>query len=174
MSRWKKEEQGITKSAKTMRTWLETEKGEEYKERHRQYMKDWRAKNPEKKKASQKLSYRKARMEVLQHYSGKEIPECSCCQETQFEFLQIDHINNDGAEHRRAIGMAQGDANQVKKEKQRVSIGGNGFVYWLKKNNFPEGFQVLCANCHAGKTSLGTCPHKMIEEENYGNSTINV
>lgn len=165
MSRWKKDKSEVKPDTLKMRDWIETDKGKEYKESRKQYMKDWRAKNPEKKTAIQKRSYRKARFEVLQHYSGKEIPECSCCQETQFEFLQIDHINNDGAEHRREIGMTQSDTNQMKKEGRKSSIGGNGFVYWLKKNGHPEGFQVLCANCHAGKTSLGTCPHKIIVEE---------
>lgn len=159
MSRWKKEESEITNSAKTMRTWLETGKGQAYKDKHKAYMKEWRAKNKDKKTEIQKRSYRKARLEVLKHYSGKEIPECSCCKETIFEFLQIDHINNDGARHRREIGMTQSDANQMKKEGRKASIGGNGFVYWLKKNNYPEGFQVLCANCHAGKTLNGECPH---------------
>ncbi len=163
MSRWKKEENEITESAKTMRVWLKTEKGEAYKKRSAEYAREWRKNNKEKFKATQKKAYRKARLEVLQHYSGKEIPECTCCQETQFEFLQIDHIENNGAEHRREIGMTQSSPAQMEKEGRKATIGGNGFVYWLKKNNFPEGFQVLCANCHAGKTSLGQCPHKIKE-----------
>ena len=31
---------------------------------------------------------------------------------------------------------------------------------WLKNNNFPEGFQVLCFNCNCGKArNKGICPH---------------
>lgn len=58
-------------------------------------------------------------------------------------FLTIDHIDNRGAEHRRTIGT-----------------GGDALVRWLKKNNFPPGFQILCWNCQWGKRIVGTCPHQ--------------
>lgn len=163
MSRWKKPEEEITDGAKTMRDWIKTDKGEEYRKRSAEYAKEWRKKNKDKFKATQKKAYTKARLEVLSHYSGKENPDCACCQESDVRFLQIDHVNNDGAQHRREIGMPQSDSNQMKKEGRKSSIGGNGFVYWLKKNNFPEGFQVLCANCNYGKKNYGECPHKLGE-----------
>jgi hypothetical protein len=31
---------------------------------------------------------------------------------------------------------------------------------WLAKKNFPEGFQVLCANCNVAKSQNGVCPHQ--------------
>jgi len=161
MSRWKKNDEEVQSRTLEMREWLNTEKGEEYKERHKEYARQWRLNNKDKAKAIQKRSMYEARLEVLQHYSGLETPECKCCKEQMFEFLQIDHINGDGAEHRRSIGMAQGDLNQRAKENQKVSLGGSGFIYWLKKNNFPEGFQVLCSNCNYGKRTSTYCPHEI-------------
>lgn len=74
---------------------------------------------------------------------------CACCGETEPLFLQIDHINNDGANHRRSLGY-----------------GGNGkgahsaMLMWMRRNDYPEGFQVLCANCNHGKSrNGGVCPH---------------
>lgn len=85
------------------------------------------------------------RDEVYAAYGGYE---CACCGETEPMFLQLDHVNNDGAEHRRAIG--------------RTNI-----YYWLKQNGFPPGFQVLCANCNYAKAHYGKCPHHPDTEVNH-------
>ena len=42
------------------------------------------------------------RRTVFEHYGL----ECACCGESTYEFLEIDHINGDGASHRRAIGVS--------------------------------------------------------------------
>ena len=97
------------------------------------YMKDNAERN---KKHKQKF-----RLEILQHYSKSETPFCNCCKENTIEFLAIDHINNNGAEHRKTIG------NNVQ------------IAYWLKKHNYPEGFQILCHNCNMAKGFYGQCPH---------------
>lgn len=92
--------------------------------------------------------FRKSKkIQVFEAYGGSK---CNCCGETVLEFLTIDHINNNGAEHRREI---TGSSNRS---------GGGSYMYlWLIKNNFPEGFQVLCANCQLGKAiNGGICPHK--------------
>ena len=31
---------------------------------------------------------------------------------------------------------------------------------WIKKNNFPKGFQILCHNCNVAKGIYGECPHE--------------
>jgi len=81
------------------------------------------------------------RQEVIAHYGGR----CACCGESNLHFLQIDHIDNDGARHRRA------DPSAIK-------------IYsWLKVHNFPSGFQVLCANCNSSKGHYGFCPHQQKE-----------
>lgn len=54
---------------------------------------------------------------------------CRFCNEKNIEYLTIDHINNDGARHRKDIGR--------------------DIYSWLKRNNFPrENFQTLCFNCN--------------------------
>ena len=99
--------------------------------------KKWRKQRTEyNKKYSVKI-----RLEVLKKYSG-EFPKCACCGEKQIEFLTIDHINNDGAKHRKEIGKGR-------------------LYQWLYKNKFmPDRFQILCWNCNLSKYHYGKCPHK--------------
>ncbi len=80
-----------------------------------------------------------AKQAVFDHYGQR----CVCCSETELVFLAIDHINNDGASHRR-----------------EMAVKGDRIYRWLVKNNFPSGFQVLCHNCNWGKYVLGKCPHQ--------------
>lgn len=108
-----------------------------------QYNLEWQARNPEKVLESVKKKQRKLKSIVFSHYS-KGTPTCACCGETILQFLTIDHINNDGGAH-------------------RAKIGANNIYPWLKRNNYPEGFQVLCFNCNCGKSvNKGTCPHLSI------------
>ncbi len=86
---------------------------------------------------------RRLRDEVFAAYGGYR---CRCCGETTPEFLHIDHVHNDGAEHRRRIGS------------------GSRIYEWLRKNQFPPGFQVLCANCNLAKGHYGCCPHQRDRE----------
>ncbi len=137
MSRWKKENPGH--SAKAMREWIETDKGKAYKEKHRLYMKEYRKKNREKVRAKQREYYDNARREALEAYGGKPA-KCGQCGESYLECLQIDHIENDGNIHRKQI-----------EEEYGYKLGGNQILMWLKKNNYPEGFQILCANCNIKK-----------------------
>lgn len=71
---------------------------------------------------------------------------CKCCEETEPMFLTIDHINEDGAAHRQSLGGKH--------------MAGKHFYNWLKKNNYPPGFQVLCFNCNFAKGHFGICPHE--------------
>lgn len=78
---------------------------------------------------------KKLRLKVLRAYGNK----CQCCGEDTYEFLAIDHKNNDGSEHRKTV---------------------KNLYEWLVENNYPEGFQVLCHNCNMAKAFYGKCPHK--------------
>ena len=100
--------------------------------------------DPIKKKAKSKRYYSKLRLEVLTAYSNGT-PSCQCCGEIQLEFLALDHINNDGAKHRRLLGRDRGTTQ----------------VYiWARENGYPQGLQVLCHNCNIGKHhNNGRCPH---------------
>jgi hypothetical protein len=78
---------------------------------------------------------------VLEHYSG-ETPRCACCANQYRPHLTIDHAEQNGAAHRRAL-KAAGDNRH--------------FYRWLKENGFPDGFRVLCYNCNFAAYRLGHC-----------------
>jgi hypothetical protein len=84
------------------------------------------------------LLNRRNRLAAIEYYGSK----CACCGESHTEFLAIDHINGGGNVHRRNLG----------------ALGSHLFT-WLKKNNYPEGFRVLCHNCNQSLGLLGYCPH---------------
>lgn len=71
------------------------------------------------------------RREVLKAYGGR----CVQCGEKRWEFLAIDHRANDGAAHRRILGLR----------------GGTGMYYWIRRNNFPAELQILCHECNFTK-----------------------
>lgn len=86
-----------------------------------------------------KQARRRLRQLVLDHYGRA----CTCCGESEELFLEIDHIENDGAAHRKEIGVS------------------GQFYGWLRRNKFPPGYTTLCANCNHGKQrNGGICPHK--------------
>jgi hypothetical protein len=92
--------------------------------------------------------YQKAKYEVLWNYSCGTLT-CACCGEAEYGFLTLDHVNNDGAAHRRALN------------KGRNITGGGNVYYDLRRRGFPEGFQVLCYNCNCTKGYIGCCPHQL-------------
>ena len=93
--------------------------------------------------AKTKRNQDRCRDEVYSAYGGYR---CNCCNETERMFLSIDHVNNDGAKERRS---------------GKYSGGGSAFYNWLRKNDFPKGYQVLCMNCQIGKhKNGGVCPHQ--------------
>lgn len=98
-------------------------------------------KNSETIQASKKNYYKKLKDDAFLAYGGFR---CNCCGESEPTFLCIDHVNGGGEEHRR---------NEVGR--------GRSIYGWLKKNNYPTGFQVLCQNCNIGKhLNGGTCLHQ--------------
>lgn len=72
--------------------------------------------------------------------------KCSCCGETNYMFLNIDHIDNDGSDDRKIRGS------------------GHKFYKWLIHNNFPfDRYRLLCYNCNIGRArNDGICPHVTI------------
>jgi len=67
---------------------------------------------------------------VISHYSNGSMVCCKCGF-SDIRALSIDHINGGGRRHTEEIRKA-----------------GTIFYRWLIKNNFPNGFQVLCMNCN--------------------------
>lgn len=79
---------------------------------------------------------------------------CACCGLDEVVFLTFDHVNNDGAAHRREL---YGPA----KDGGRPRGGTYTFLRWLINNGFPDSIQLLCANCQLGKVrNGGACPHQ--------------
>lgn len=74
------------------------------------------------------LRYASYRDEAFRAYGG---PKCVRCGETDPDVLQLDHINGGGTQHRKEIGEP--------------------LPHWLRKQGFPPGYQVLCANCNTKK-----------------------
>jgi len=101
-------------------------------EARRAYRKKWRAKNKEKIAETR----RKVKLDTLSHYAGALDVRCAYCEEADLTVLQLDHINGGGRQQRKEMGLAS---------------AGYGFYLKLKKLGYPEGFQVLCANCNIRK-----------------------
>lgn len=102
--------------------------------------------------AEELVAFRKecVRKKKIRYYELKEKVysayghACSCCGETQSEFLTLDHVNNDGNTHRKVMG-GQAEA----------------FLKWIIANDYPNSIQVLCWNCQWGKVKNdGICPHQ--------------
>lgn len=67
------------------------------------------------------------RKKILEYYGGV----CVCCGEDDYRCLALDHIHNDGKQHRKEI---------------------RNIYDWVIENNYPEGkLQVLCCNCNMCK-----------------------
>lgn len=113
--------------------------------------KEWYHKNQEFKKQYSRNRLKNIMFEVLTYYSKGNI-ECICCGENIIGFLTIDHINGGGNKHRRDLGMK--------------NVAGVNFYSWLKRNDFPTGYQVMCFNCNCGRSRVrGECPHKTVLKE---------
>lgn len=92
-------------------------------------------------KAFSKFRHRENRhllkVKNLMHYSNPEGSiVCNNCGEQDIDVLCLDHIEGKGNQHR----------------KEDIKSRGSGLYYWVARNNYPDGFQVLCANCNIRKT----------------------
>lgn len=82
--------------------------------------------------------------EMVKAYGG----ECSCCAESHYEFLTIEHLNHDGAQDRNMFGT------------------GPTFYRHLKKEGWPkDGLTILCMNCNWFTRYGDVCPHKQVRSE---------
>jgi hypothetical protein len=81
---------------------------------------------------------KKIKLDVLKAYGN----QCVCCGEKQYEFLSLDHINNDGAAH-------------------RIQTKRTNIYRWAKASNYPDTIQLMCFNCNLSKGFFGICPHQL-------------
>jgi len=101
----------------------------EYKKKRLMARSEWGKKNRKSENLRQRRLNAKIKHEAINQYGGK----CVICSELEIEFLVLDHIHNNGSQHRSEEGV-------------RCAYR------WAKKNNWPENiFQVLCHNHNAKK-----------------------
>lgn len=103
------------------------------KDRIRLYNKRDREKNRERIRAKSQRWYRKwiirRKVEAFEHYGGIK---CKRCGIKDIDVLTLDHINEDGAQHRKTFGRSR-------------------LYTLLKQKGYPKGYQVLCSNCNIKK-----------------------
>lgn len=82
------------------------------------------------------------KLEVFTALGGQKCA-CPCgCKITAHEILTIDHIDGWRKHHdKKLVGVA--------------------LYRWLRRNNYPAGFRVLCMNCNFSHGHFGYCPHEL-------------
>jgi hypothetical protein len=106
----------------------------EYKKYMKKYSQEYRQREgkKDKKNGDRKMTRIMLRLEILNHYSEGTLV-CKHCGFGDVRALDLDHMDNNGGDHRKAIGR-RGATYDIYAE--------------LKRNGFPEGYQVLCRNCN--------------------------
>lgn len=121
---------------------------EKYKQYHREKQREWYKehkeywiKATEKQKPLRQTEEYKRNMRgyihnhnqqlkerVLGYYSNGQ-PKCVRCGNSDLRVLSLDHIANNGYQHRKEVGA------------------GYSIYRWAERNNYPKGLQALCMNC---------------------------
>lgn len=78
-------------------------------------------------KLRRRLHRQKLRLDVMKYYSKGEI-KCALCNFNDLRALTLDHVGGGGNNHRKIITSRT-------------------IYHWLIKNNYPQGYRVLCMNC---------------------------
>ena len=107
--------------------------------KYREPMTKWQKEHPEQ---THKIAHewkQRLKIEVFKAYSPElkcQNPNCAVPGGMKdVRALSIDHIQGGGCKERRERGASF------------------AFYMWLKENNFPSGYQVLCMNCQFIKRS---------------------
>ena len=101
-------------------------------------------KTPEERRRHANESREKIKRKVYTHYGKHGKMQCCWkgCTICDIDMLSIDHIKDDGAEHRRQMSG------------NRVAFSGKVLYQWLISQGFPEGFQTLCMNHQVKKQRI--------------------
>jgi hypothetical protein len=92
------------------------------------------------------------RLELFERYGGK----CVCCGVSDYRWLSLDHINQDGGEERKTINKYNGN-----------HINAANRINFLHKQPKRDDLQLLCYNCHFAKDYFGCCPHNDVNSNCY-------
>ena len=120
------------------------------KDKIKEYTKKWAKEHPDKRREYRRKEYLKAKMdknlmkkrikikkdwelrlkiEVLSHYSNNKI-ECQKCGTNDVRILVLNHERGGGS-----------------RDRKQLNKYGMAFYNYLKRQNYPSGFNVLCRNC---------------------------
>lgn len=86
----------------------------------------------EKQKIQSRKQRKKIREQVYAGLSDNKTPCCAVCGEFDMDMLTIDHVKDDGADHRRILGSSD--------------MAGNLYRTIIKENYPKDKYQILCAN----------------------------
>ncbi len=118
-----------------------------HKKAHRERYHANRVENAKTAKARRQ----RLKLAAFNAYGG---PYCACCTEDHLEFLTIDHVSGNGAEHRKQL------LEELGWKTSRSAMCGAHLYRWLKQQGYPPGFRVLCMNCNFSIAKFGYCPHQ--------------
>ena len=120
---------------------LSAERRLTHRDKMKLYFRRYRTLNNKRINETARRSRLAAKANAFDAYGGRK---CCWCGEDDTRVLTIDHIDNNGSKH-------------IDNKGHRMT--GNRMSNWLKKNNYPDGFQVLCMNCNTAKAqNNGTLP----------------
>ena len=105
----------------------------------RTYQRQYRAAHPGFNAAAVRRYESKIKLEILTHYGPCGIVRCNWigCFINDIDMLSLDHVNNDGGEHRKALS------------------GGVHAIYRdVRRKQYPPGYQTLCFNHQLKKQIL--------------------
>lgn len=119
-------------------------KSREYASRNKKKIENYYKNNKDRCKEQSKNQAIDAAFKCLSHYKKGEKIECVFCKESQYEFMSLDHIDGNGAEHRRLNNYESGTSTYL----------------WAKRNNYPPIFQVACMSCNHARSRRGSVDGK--------------
>jgi hypothetical protein len=100
-----------------------------------------------KENVQKRIVLNNIKKEVMTYYSKGKI-QCMCCGFGNLLALTMDHIKG------------------RKDVKHRIDYQGKLLYYWLRRNDYPKDFQVLCIMCNLAKHDNDVCPHQLEEIKN--------
>ena len=112
--------------------------GQTRRERENERRNKWRIEHSERTNDQRRSKHTERKELIVAEYGGK----CACCGESDFRFLTIDHVGNNGSEER------------------KQGIRASRLYYKIIREQFPATYQILCYNCNCAKGVYGICPHQ--------------